>query len=238
MTDEAARDFAAEFYGQFVAGLPLGEAMAAARRSAASQPGDPTWLAYTVYGHPRARLSPPADQDHLEEDAVQVIEDGVPVDALIQVIKNSVRQAGVSRVSDPRDLTVASVQLTLRVMASSTVGGGLKLRVPVIGAEIRVGARVTRQDTHTIDIILVPPDEALREVRGGDVENALVQAIATIRETMASAANGDEPWVLSTSTVEISFVITKSGTISLGAEGELTNEVTHSLHLGLTPVDA
>jgi CHAT domain len=57
VTDDVARDFASEFYAQLTAGRPLGEAVAAARRAAASQPGDPTWLAYTVYGHPRATLA-------------------------------------------------------------------------------------------------------------------------------------------------------------------------------------
>lgn len=56
VTDGAAREFAQEFYHQLRGGLPLGEAVTAARGSAASQPGDPTWLAYTVYGDPRARL--------------------------------------------------------------------------------------------------------------------------------------------------------------------------------------
>jgi hypothetical protein len=57
VTDEAARDFASEFYHQLTGGSPLGEAVAAARRTAASQPGDPTWLAYTVYGHPHATVA-------------------------------------------------------------------------------------------------------------------------------------------------------------------------------------
>ena len=170
---------------------------------------------------------------------MQVIDGGVPVDSLISVVKESVKRGGVSKVSGRGDLRVSSVQLTLRVMATRTVGGGLNLRVPVIGAEIRVGAKVTTQDTHTIDIKLVPPELApTRTVRGGDVASALVAAIATIRETMASAAAGDDPWVLSESSVDISFVITKSGTISLGAEGELTGEVTHGLRLGLAPPGA
>jgi hypothetical protein len=164
---------------------------------------------------------------------VQVIDDGVPVDSLISVVKESVKRGGVSKVSGRGDLRVSSVQLTLRVMATRTVGGGLNLRVPVIGA------KVTTQDTHTIDIKLVPPELApARAVRGGDVANALVAAIATIRETMASAAGGDDPWVLSESSVDISFVVTKSGSISLGAEGELTGEVTHRLCLGLAPSGA
>ena len=57
VTDGAAREFAQEFYHQLREGLLLGEAVTAARGSAASQPGDPTWLAYTVYGDPRARVA-------------------------------------------------------------------------------------------------------------------------------------------------------------------------------------
>jgi hypothetical protein len=172
----------------------------------------------------------------ISEDALQVTDGGVPADALIKIIKESVRRAGVSQVS--RDLRVASVQLTLRVVASTTAGGGLTLRVPVIGAAIRVGAKVTKQDTQTIDITLVPPERLVHEVRGGDVENALVDAIAAIRETMAGAAGGDDPWILSNGNVEISFVITKSGAISLGAEGDLAKEVTQRLRLGLVPPPA
>jgi hypothetical protein len=163
----------------------------------------------------------------------------VPVGTLIAVIKESVRRAGVSSASGARDLRVASVQLILEVVASRTAGGGLSFRVPVIGTEVRVGGKVTKQDTHTIDITLVPPDRPpTRAVRGGDVEEALVDAVATIRETMASAARGDDPWVLAAGSVDISFAVTKTGTISLGAEGELTNEVTHSLRLGLAPFAA
>lgn len=166
---------------------------------------------------------------------MQVTDNGVSADALIKVIKDSVRQAGVSQVSGPQDLRMASVYLTLRVVATTAAGGGLTLRVPVIGATIRAGAKVTRQDTQTIHIMLVPPERLAHQVRGRDVEEALVKAIAAIRYTMASAAGGDDPWALSDSDVEISFVITKSGAISLGAEADLTNEVTHSLRLRLTP---
>ena len=57
VSDGTAREFAQEFYGQLQAGSSLGEAVMRARRVAASQPDDPTWLAYTVYGHPRATIS-------------------------------------------------------------------------------------------------------------------------------------------------------------------------------------
>jgi hypothetical protein len=166
---------------------------------------------------------------------VKVTDAGVPVDSLISVVKESIKRAGVSRTSSARDLRVASVQLILEVVASKTVGGGLDFRLPFIGMKLRLGAKVTKKDTHTIDITLVPPDRVTRQVRGGEVEEVLVNAIATIREVVTKAAEGDDPWVLSASIVDISFAITQTGTISLGADGELTGELTHTLRLGLAP---
>jgi hypothetical protein len=56
VSDGTAREFAQELYGQLQAGSSLGEAVMRARQVAASQPDDPTWLAYTVYGDPRAAV--------------------------------------------------------------------------------------------------------------------------------------------------------------------------------------
>jgi hypothetical protein len=59
VSDEAAREFAEEFYGQLQKGFSLGEAvMLARRRIAHSRPDDPTWLAYTAYGDPSATVTP------------------------------------------------------------------------------------------------------------------------------------------------------------------------------------
>jgi hypothetical protein len=49
------------------------------------------------------------------------------------------------------------------------------------------------------------------------------------------AAEGDDPWALTTGTVDLSFGVTETGAISLGIDGELASEITHTLHLGLTP---
>jgi hypothetical protein len=54
-----AQRFAGEFYRLLVtAGLPLGEAVLRARQAIAAEDGDPTWLAYTVYGNPAAAVAP------------------------------------------------------------------------------------------------------------------------------------------------------------------------------------
>ena len=55
--DGTAREFAQEFYNQLQATSSLGEAVKQARRVAAKQTDDPTWLAYAVYGNPRATIS-------------------------------------------------------------------------------------------------------------------------------------------------------------------------------------
>ncbi len=167
---------------------------------------------------------------------MEITNQGVPVSALVDSIKKSLKTAGISRNSGVGDLKVASIQLNLRVVATESAGGRFDLRVPFIGMKLTMGAKVTKQDTHNIDITLVPSetDRQLRETRG-DIETALVDAIATIRGVMASAAGGDEPWTLSTSDVEITFVVTKEGTISIGAEGEFSDEVTNKLRLSLRP---
>jgi hypothetical protein len=167
---------------------------------------------------------------------VKVTDQGVPVDTLISVVKDSIKMAGVSRTVQTRDLRVASVRLILEVVASKTAGGGLDFRVPFIGMKLHVGAKVTKKDTHTIDMTLVPPEDGdTRQVRGGEVEDALVNAIATIRHVMNKAAEGNDPWLLSAGTIDLAFAITRTGTITLGADGELASELTHTLSLGLAP---
>jgi hypothetical protein len=162
---------------------------------------------------------------------VKVTDNSVPATELIEVIKSSVRRAGVSPAAD---LRVSSVQLILRVIATSTVGGGLAFRVPVVGMEVSFGGKITRQDTHTIDITLAPPGVAAGyELRDRDVADAVVDAVSTIRAVVASATAGDDPWQLSASTVDITFVITETGAISIGVAGEVGSEVAHTLRLGL-----
>src|SRR5262249_1452131 len=135
-----------------------------------------------------------------------------------------------------RDLRVGSAQITLHAVATRSAGGGVDFRIPVIGMPVRFGSKLAKKDTHTIDIKLVPPDlSGHPELREADLESVLVDAINTIRAAVAVAITGDDPFTLIESRVDVSFAVTAEGTISLGVEGTLANELTHTLTLGLVP---
>jgi Trypsin-co-occurring domain 2 len=165
---------------------------------------------------------------------MKVSSDGVPVDELVDAVKNAIVTASLSSADTGRDLRVASIQLTLRVVATVSAGGGLEFRVPFLGMNLKVGGSVTRLDTHTIDITLVPPDLRTRhEIREQPIDTVLVQAIETIRRVVASAAGGDDPFVFKSGTVDLCFAVTEDGSITLGVNGELKKEVAQTLRISL-----
>jgi hypothetical protein len=168
---------------------------------------------------------------------VHVTENGVAIPELIDTVKRAIKEANISSVDLDRDLRISTVQLELNAIAIRSLGGGLDFRIPFIGMQVKFSGKVTKQDTHRIDISLVPPDLTGRpEVRDGDLGSVFVDAINTIRVAVASAATGEDPFILDKSTVNISFALTAAGTISLGVDGDLANELTHTLTLGLMPV--
>jgi Trypsin-co-occurring domain 2 len=162
--------------------------------------------------------------------------DTVPVDDLIEEIQWAVQVANVSA-DGPSELRVTSIQLILNAVVAVGNGGKIDFRIPVVGVQLSVGRKVSRQDTHRIDVTLVPPSTAGHETRGSGVADVLVEAIGTIRTIMQRAASGETRFELESATVELSFVVTDLGIISLGIDGEFRDEVTHTIRLQLAPPD-
>jgi hypothetical protein len=159
---------------------------------------------------------------------------GVPVDELILVIKNAIKRANLSSVNKDRDLQVTAVFLKLNTIATVSAGGGLDFRIPVLGMKLKIGGSVTRQDTHVMEMTLIPDAVGrTHEIRDGGAEAVLVEAIEMLRTVIARAAEGDDPFILKDSSVELAFAVSEDGTISLGVEGELRNEITHTMRLSL-----
>jgi hypothetical protein len=167
--------------------------------------------------------------------SVRVTDEGVPIQDLIEAVKQAIKTASVSSTDLDRDLRVGSVRLSLNVVAVRSLGGGLDFCVPFLGMPVKIGGKVTRQDTHQIDIGLVPPDLRDRPELRDDVASVLADAIGTVRTVVSSAAAGDDPFTLTDSTVKISFAVTSEGTISLGVDRRLSDELTHTLTVSLVP---
>jgi hypothetical protein len=167
---------------------------------------------------------------------VNITEDGVPVPDVIDAVKRAIKTANVSTTDQGRDLRVGSVSLILYAIAVRSSVGGLNFHIPFIGMEVQFGASLTTRDTHEIEINLTPPGEEDRaELRDDGLDNVLVEAIETIRAAVASAAGGYDPFVLNDSTITISFAVTAAGSISIGVNGSLSDELTHRLVLALVP---
>jgi Trypsin-co-occurring domain 2 len=167
---------------------------------------------------------------------VKVTADGVPVQDVIAAVKLAIKEANVSATDEGRDLRVGSVNLVLHALATRSVGGGLSFTVPFIGMPVRFGAKVTRSDTHEIEINLAPPaQEPGEEVREASLDLVLVDSIETIRAVLAAAADGDDPFILNDAKITLSFAVTAEGEISIGMDGSMSDEVTHSLVLALVP---
>lgn len=170
---------------------------------------------------------------------MNITEDGAPVPDVIEAVKRAIRAASMSATDEGRDLRVASVGLTLHAIATRSGGAGVTFHVPFIGMEVEFGTKLTARDTHKIEINLTPPGEQERtELRDGGLDDALVEAIETVRAAVASAAGGDDPFILRDATVTISFGVTAQGAISVGVNGSLSNEISHTLRLGLAPAAA
>ncbi|HET6499790.1 MAG TPA: trypco2 family protein [Amycolatopsis sp.] len=165
---------------------------------------------------------------------MEVTDSGVPVGSLIDAVKAAVKEAGVSAADPARTVRVTAIRLVLATVATTTAGAKLEFRVPVIGMDVKFGSAVTRQRTHTLDITLVPPDLApAHEVRGGAVDEVLLDAIETVTAAVERAAGGDDPFLLKESTVELAFAVTETGSISLGLDGETQDAITHQLKITL-----
>jgi hypothetical protein len=166
---------------------------------------------------------------------VKVTEDGVPVQDVIAAVKLAIKEANVSATDEGRDLRVESVKLILHALVTRVVGGGLNFTVPFIGMPVRMGTKVTKSDTHEIEINLITPGQNGHEVREASLDLVLVDAIETVRAVVASTADGDDPFTLNDAKITLAFAVTADGDISIGIDGSMTDEVTHTLVLALIP---
>ena len=167
---------------------------------------------------------------------MKVTQAGVPVEDVITAVKLAIKEASVSTTDQDRDLRGNSVKLVLHALATRAVGGRLNFTIPFIGMPVRMGTKVTKSDTHEIEINLIAPGQKDgHEIREASLDLALVDAIETVRTVVISTADGDDPFTLNDAKITLSFAVTADGDISIGIDGSMTDEVTHTLVISLIP---
>ena len=164
---------------------------------------------------------------------------GMDVESVIGKVKQAILAAEIQRENDPTALQLESLDLTLKAFAETEVGGEVKIKIPLINLEIGMGSSLTQQETQTIEINLKPPEMLKAERREAirkeiDLKSSLADAINIIRDGIKAAAAGEPEFVLDKATVELNFVVTEKGEITVVAKGSQVFETTNGLKLTLT----
>jgi hypothetical protein len=166
---------------------------------------------------------------------LEVSSESVAIRNLVEVVKASICE--VQGAEEPRggELVVASAELNLHVMMDTTVGGKVDVRVPVIGAHLRIGGRRVRHRMHTVRVQLVPEHHGRTRHDHGAGDLELVMALSAIRDLMEPGGEGGHAWSVAGGTVDVSFGVTEEGSISVGLNSDRSDEHVHSLQLELQP---
>lgn len=152
--------------------------------------------------------------------------EGPHIAVVIKAVKQAIDAANRNCPDPGSKLRVGTARLSLKVVAIRAPDGAMSIRVP--SADLAV--KDSRLLTHTVDISLVPPDDA-----GGEgFTSALVEAINAIRTAVAIP----DQFLLNGCDVSFSFAVGKDGAVLLGGNGDLGAATTHTLALTLVPAPA
>jgi hypothetical protein len=155
--------------------------------------------------------------------------------AVVRKIKASIRAANIG--DGREDLVVTKVELSLATILDQSGGGEFEWKVPFVGLTLKGGVKLTRSNTSKLSITLVPPspEEDLRElgIDTAALEENIVHAVADLRNAIAEAAVDEPRFLLEKGGIELEFVVTREGSLSLLASGEHKDEVTHTMTLTL-----
>ena len=154
---------------------------------------------------------------------------------VVRRIKASIRQANIGEGRE--DLVVTGIGLTLSTVLVKGVGSEFKWKIPFIGMETSGGAKITKSDTSSLSIDLVPPvwegEGGALDVDADVLEDHIVYGVHDLRNAIAEAALDPPEFILKEAGVVIEFVATGEGKLSLIVVGESKEEVTHTMKLTL-----
>ncbi|AKB28870.1 hypothetical protein MSSAC_2521 [Methanosarcina siciliae C2J] len=156
---------------------------------------------------------------------------GVQIDKIITKVKKAIRE--VEQRSYRSEIGVKVEKLDLKLKTFNSKEGGLELKVPVVDLDLGLGGSISKEETHTIELTLIPVDDT-RLFRDMEIEDNLVDLIMGIEQGIKNALIEVPRFKLQKASVELNFVVNAAGEISLVAKGEKKIETTNNLKLYLT----
>jgi len=154
------------------------------------------------------------------------------IDHIVGQVKGAILE--VDKDAPPKGpmLTIEEADLTLTAIA--TKKGGVDAGFKIFGHDLGFIADRTKANTQTIELKLKPVVEGAMEFGGLDVQEALVNAMRAVRDSVASAAATEPAFTLDEASVELNFEVDDDGKISffLVGEGKRSAVQTVGLTLG------
>lgn len=125
---------------------------------------------------------------------------------------------------------IKGLDLVLEGVVTNEGGGDFKFKI--FGKELGVEGKVSKEDLTKVSISLAPEGPAAQEAQF-NVEADLVESIRLIIKTAKGAAEEEPKFKLGEASVELSFEITKEGSVNFFAEAGRKSVATHTITLTL-----
>lgn len=154
------------------------------------------------------------------------------IDTIVAQVKKAIIEVEKDAPSEGPQLQIKAAELTLNAVVTKDLGGDFSFKI--FGHEFGGGVDLTKADTQTIKLKLTPDLSEAMEFGTEDVSARLVEAMRSIRDSVARAADEEPRFALEEASVELNFQVDKDGKISfiIAGEGKKTNAQTIALTLG------
>jgi hypothetical protein len=155
------------------------------------------------------------------------------LEEVVRQIKEAINAFQREAAAEGKGIEIKAVDLSLEAVALRDAGGQLKFTVPFVGLEVEIGGKLAKEQTQTINLTLFPTKQ-VEEFSPPEIGPELLEGMRVIREAVRYAAEGEPRFDLREPKVELSFVVTKEGKVTLFVAGEMKDTITHKAKLTLT----
>jgi hypothetical protein len=155
---------------------------------------------------------------------------GSQIDKVISRVKTAIREVEQRSYKSQMGIRIEKLDLTLKAYNSKE--GGIELKLPIVDTALGLETNISKGETQTIELTLVPVEET-KLFGDEEIEENLVNLIMGIEQGIKKALVDAPRFKLQKASVELNFVVNGGGKISIVAKGGMKSETTHNLKLYL-----